>query len=502
MILCSCTPPNSIVEQAQAIEIRMAKVCGLKALPLTIQKSSDARFIVADLQNLAATATGYYDHGNQMHQGSNSGYGQAHHGAHNGYYAPQQQNSYGGPVYYGVSHGGDMGHQAAYDNKKRGYEAINDFFGDVKRRLFDPNSSTQVGQRLMALHGIPIRNGTLLDYVPSPSMVAVGGSGQASSSGIHQPHYALPIPNLRTKNDLVSMDNFLDQMSATVYESSTSAAAAGVQLPSTHYTHYNLNYRQSVSPPQTAIPNHLVSMGPQVSAATVTAPMVVARSSHSPPTGTPALTPPSSSLSYTSGHSPISVPGLSPSSRYSSAASATYPTLPAVSSGYPTHSSGAPVSTLGPGFDLDPPRRFSGGMLQRSAGSRSIDEMDVDDASVSTSKEITPHASSGEVDSKEVSASLIDPALSSLGSPGQQSDSDESARDRAEEIWVENMRVIEALKNFIHDRLENHQYEDATDEADNEATKDKGMAIDGNTERNDDHESLYPKLRAALNAST
>ena len=439
-----------------------------------------------------------------MHQGSNGGYGQAHHGAHNGYYAPQQQNSYGGPVYYGVSHSGDMGRQAAYDSKKRGYEALNDFFGDVKRRQFDPNSSAQVGQRLMALHGIPIHNGTLLDNIPSSSMVAVGGRGQASSPGMHQPHYALPIPNLRTKNDLISMDNFLDQMSATVYESSTSAAAAGVQLPSTHYIHHNMTYRQSISPPQTSIPNHLVSIGSQASAATATAPTMVARSSHSPPIGTPALTPPSSSLSYTSGHSPISVPGLSPSSRHSSTASAMYPTLPAVSSGYPAHSSGAPVSILGPSFDLDPPRRFSGGMLQKGAGPRSIDEMDVDDASVSTLKESIPRTPSDEVDSKEVSASLIDPALSSLSSPGQQSDSDESARDRAEEIWVENMRVIEALKNLIHGRLENRQYEDDTDKADNEVTKDedKEMAIDGNTGRNDDHESLYPMLRAALDAST
>jgi hypothetical protein len=439
-----------------------------------------------------------------MHQASNGGYGQAHHAAHNGYYAPQQQSSYGGPVYYGVNRGGDIGHQAAYDNKKRGYDALNDFFGDAKRRQFNPNSSTQVGQRLMALHGIPIHNGTLLDYVPSPSVVTVGGHGQASTPTMHQPHYALPIPNLRTKSDLVSMDNFLDQMSATVYESSTSAAAAGVQLPPTHYIQHNLTFRQSLSPPQTATSNYLVSMGPQVSAATATAPAMAARSSHSPPTGTPALTPPSSSLSYTSGHSPISVPGLSPSSRHSSAASATYPILPAVSSGYQAHSSGAPVSTLGPNFDLDPPRRFSGGMLQRSAEPRSIDEMDVDDASISASKESTPHASFDEVVSKDMSSSLIDPALSNLSSSSLQSDSDESAHDRAEEIWVENMRVIEALKNLIHDRLENHQYEDDTDKADKEDAKDedKEMGPDGNTERNNDHDSLYPRLRAALDAST
>lgn len=436
-----------------------------------------------------------------MHQASNGSYGQTHHGAHPGYYAPQQQpSSYGGQVYYGVSHGGDLGHHTAYDNRKRGYDALNDFFGDAKRRQFDPNSSTQVGQRLMALHGIPIQNGTLLDYIPNSSMVAIGGNGQASAPAIHQPHYALPIPTLRTKSDLINMDHFLDQMSATVYESSTSAAAAGVHQPSgVHYTHPSMNFRPSHSPPQTATHSHLASTSSQVSAAT--APTMVARSSHSPQSSTPALTPPSSSLSYTSGHSPTSVPGLSPSSRHSSAASVGYPTLPAVSSGYSAHSSGAPVSTLGPNFDLDPPRRFSGGMLQRSAGSRTDDEMDVDLTYIPSSKESTPRPSTSGYVSSPLLASVIDPALSDLSSPGQQSDSDESARDRAEEIWVENMRVIEALRKFVHDRLENHHYED---DAENEPEMDgnRMMAIEGSAERNQDVDNFYPVLRAALDAST
>jgi hypothetical protein len=89
---------------------------------------------------------------------------------------------------------------------------------------------------------------------------------------------------------------------------------------------------------------------------------------------------------------------------------------------------------------------------------------------------------------------MIDPALSELSSPGQQSDSDESARDRAEEIWVENMRVIEALRKFIHDRLENHQYEDDTDD-------DHTIHHDGTLEPNHNADNLYPVLRAALDAS-
>ena len=62
------------------------------------------------------------------------------------------------------------------------------------------------------------------------------------------------------------------------------------------------------------------------------------------------------------------------------------------------------------------------------------------------------------------SSSNIDPALSGVSSPGAASDSEQSARDRAEEVWVENIRVIEALKRMVAERLERHDYEDDTAE--------------------------------------
>jgi hypothetical protein len=444
--------------------------------------------VIADLQNLAATANGYYgDHSAQMHPGSASHYGAPHHQTHNGYYAPQQPSSYG-PVYYPVTHGGDLGQHAAYDNRKRGYDALNDFFGDAKRRQIDPSSYAQVGQRLMQLQGLPINGGGLSDYVSAgPAMMSVE-SGHGGHHGGHGPmpqhQYALPpMPNLRTKNDLMNIDQFLEQMQHTVYESSNAAAAAGIQQPGAHYT--PLNFRQSHSPPQSAI-HGLSHMSSHVSSAHVTAPMMATHSTQSNASGTPALSPPSSAVSYTSGHSPASYTsghspasshGMSPVSRHSSAAAAAYPSLPAVSLGYSPHSTTAPTSTLGTNFDTDARRRYSGGMLQRSANSR---DMDGSDGSRTPSPII-----------KKTELSAIDPALGGVRSPSSRSDSGDSARDRAEEAWIENIRVIEALRKLISDRLERKQYVDEDNDVDMSGTE---REEEKKAEKSS--ESLYPTLRA------
>jgi hypothetical protein len=134
-------------------------------------------------------------------------------------------------------------------------------------------------------------------------------------------------------------------------------------------------------------------------------------------------------------------------------------------------------------------------MLQKSVTApRSADEMEVSDsASPSTPKEST-----------DSSAPAIDPALSS-DSPASTCDNSESARDRAQEIWVENIRVIEALRKFISDRLENHQYEEDSDDQDVEMAerqaKEKSPAA-VKPETGAEHENLYPVLRAAIDSAT
>ncbi|KAE8451296.1 protein with putative role during mitosis [Mollisiaceae sp. DMI_Dod_QoI] len=438
--------------------------------------------VIANLQNLAANG-GYYDHSAQMHPGPAPSYG-AHHSTHNGYYAPQQPSSYA-PVYYPVSHGGDLGQHTAYDGRKRGYDALNEFFGDAKRRQIDPNSYAQVGQRLMALQGVPIHSGGISEYIPAgPSLVSVDGHGGHHGAHMPQHQYALPLPAVRTKADLMNIDQFLEQMQSTVYENSNAAAAAGIQQPGAHYTHSAVNFRQSHSPPQTL--HNLGHMSSHVSSSHVTAPMMATHSSQSTSSGTPALTPPSSSVSYTSGHSPVSSHGMSPTTRHSSTATTAYPTLPAVTLGYSPHAQTAPTSTLGTNFDSDPRRRYSGGMLQRSANPPRSELMDTsDDSSTPSPKEAAPTVS------REVTNN-IDPALSGITSPTStsHSDSGESARDRAEELWIENIRVVEALRKYIGDRLERKDY------VDDEDVSMSGTGPEEKGEEKKDGESLYPVLRA------
>lgn len=400
------------------------------------------------------------------------------HTGHPGYYQPQSSFT---PVYYSVGgHHADLG-QPSYDSRKRGYDTLNDFFGDAKRRSIDPTSYAQVGSRLMSLHGLPIHAGQIAYDMPAPQMMSAVGHGPS----MPQPHYGLPmpIPNLRTKSDLLSIDSFLDQMQSTVYESSNAAAAAGIHLPGSHYTHAGVNFRQSHSPPQTATQNLTSAYGHQM------APLVNT-STHSPQASTPALTPPSSTMSYTSGNSPVSMPGLSPSSRHSSAVStAADPILPAVTGAYSATTS-APISTLGTNFDNDPRRRFSGGMLQRAAAPRRESRLPVDTS-------LAGKMAESAIKSASPSPTLAKSEPKDSPSPT----ASEDARDRAEEIWVENIRVIEALRKMIADRLEKGDFvEDDADKKDEDTEMSDAKDVDVKVKATDaptteaTEQPLYPVL--------
>lgn len=464
----------------RVIGINPAKVNSCFCLALDSSFSLTGNQAVADLQNLAATATGYYDNGAQMHANGGTAYGQHAHNSHNGYYNPHQQSSYA-PVYYPVGHGTEVGQHAAYDPRKRGYEALNDFFGDAKRRQIDPHSYPQVGQRLIALHDVAIHAGQMPFDASASTMVSVGGGG--GNTQLSQSHYGLPMPlnNLRTKNDLINMDHFLDQVQSTVYESSNAAAAAGIHVPGSHYTHQNINFRQSQSPPHSA--GGLVGQN-----ITSTAPTIANTATHSPQSATPSLTPPSASLSYTSGNSPASVPGLSPSSRHNSAASANYPILPVVSSGGFNYSNTAPTSTLGTNFDNDPRRRFTGGMLQRSAGPQV--HLPVDNNG--------NFPTSNPKDKANVDVSKPKVILS-VSAGSSESDAEEAARDKAEELWVENIRVIEALRKFIADKLENGDYEEDSEDMSMTEVKDEAQNEPGVVPQVN-QASLYPVLKATMDS--
>ncbi|KAK7952552.1 uncharacterized protein PG986_008280 [Apiospora aurea] len=379
----------------------------------------------------------YYDHNGQMRTNS-AAFGQPHPGSHpSSYYQHHAPPSFGGGMYYQPlgSRGEHMYHAApdSYDSRKRTFDALNEFFGDAKRRHLDPASYAQVGQRLMPLHGaLPIHGGHMGEYMPAPAMVGVDGGHASQHGGPYTQHYSLPpMPHIRTKADLIQIDQVLEQMQSTVYECSNTAAAAGVHQPGSHYVPL---YRPSHSPPHSGGHSH----APAYSQGSMASPLTAVSSTHS--NGTPAVTPPSSSMSYTSGHSPsASSSGLSPTTRHSSTASGLYPTLPAVSAGFPGQSA---TSTLGPSFDSDPRRRYSGGMLQRS--NRAIDEREREREQ---EKSTTPRAS-------------------------------ESA------AWLENVRVIEYLREYVIDRLKRKEYETGSPKS---ASDD--MDVDSPPK-----ESLYPPL--------
>ncbi|KAJ5384485.1 Zinc finger C2H2 [Penicillium concentricum] len=336
-----------------------------------------------------------------------------------------------------------------YD-RKRGYDALNEFFGDLKRRQFDPNSYAAVGQRLLGLQALqlPFLNGPVPEYQQMPASVAVGGGGGGgggySPGGSHPPGYHLPpMSNVRTKNDLINIDQFLEQMQNTIYESDENVAAAGVAQPGAHYVHGGMNYRATHSPPTQLPPSHVTA---------TSAPMGAA-SAHSPSVGTPALTPPSSAQSYTSNRSPIAMHHAHRVSPPHESGPGMYPRLPSatvadsMNAGYPTTSGAAPPSTLSGAYDHDDRRRYTGGTLQRARpAERAVtgDRMDTSQDSK------TPAI--------HISESLIDPALS--GNPDQEAvkRTAQAATEVAERdvnvAWVEKVRLLENLRRLVSELLE------------------------------------------------
>ncbi|KAL2213201.1 pH-response transcription factor [Sarocladium strictum] len=431
----------------------------------------------------------YYDHNGQMrtsaaafpHQGGHPG----------GYYAPQPSTNYG--LYFNqptmnnprTEH---MGYSAAggYD-RKRTFDMVDDFFGSAKRRQIDPSSYAQIGRSLLPLHGsLSIPNGPMGAAEPQymPQHSAGPGVMHAAPAPSHNhplaQQYYLPLPNARTQKDLVQIDTMLGQMQDTIYDNANHATA-GVQIHDGGYA----GYRHSPSPPMNprgptqhgGLPVHAEGYQP-VSAASMHSPLTAISS-----TGTPAVTPPSSALSYTSGQSPSpSSSGMSPQSRHSQTnSSVMYPSLPtslpAVSQGFGQST----TTTLGPNFDNNERRRYSGGMLQRARGAAGRPEPPTS----------TPRASES--------------GPASVGSPSSESDMSESAREREEQYdrWLENMRVIETLREYVRGRLERREFDQESNNSEGASPRgppSDAMDVDAKSPAPQHKElpgpsSLYPILR-------
>ncbi len=446
--------------------------------------------MVTDLQALASTATGYYTDNHQLQSNMPMNYGQqSQQGSQGGYYAPTAQS---GPGVYGQVYYQDPGSHAAFNTGKQGFNALNNLVPDIHNGSFDPRSYTQVSSRLNFIRssGIPfLQAGGMADYQP----VAAATSNEGAH-GVFGPttHYSLPslLPNLRTKSDLHAADSRYAQMQTTIYENSNQLAAAGVAQPEMHYVQNGIVLRHSQSPPSRQL------LSPHQNGPS----SIAIPAANSPPNhhGTPGLTPPSSASTYSSGHSPTTNYNLSPTQT----SSTMYPTLPnsaATSTGY-FPSSMAPSSALGTQFDNDSRHRHGGGTLQKARPLRPIkaeEAMDTSDDSCTTP---TKAVSSSKDDTKlsiatrnqvQVPSSNIDPALSGLvSSPGGSGELDEGAI-RANEIWVEQARTIEALRKWVQGRLAREDFEIDGQEGSEEGGM--GMKMELKQEQGQD-EVFYPSL--------
>ncbi|KAL5604537.1 uncharacterized protein BROUX77_004723 [Berkeleyomyces rouxiae] len=364
----------------------------------------------------------YYDHNPHM-RAPPSHFPQA--GHPNYYGAPQAPAHYG--LYFNqppLGRSYDMGHHSTpgFDDRKRQADvAVDSFFGSVKRRHVEPSSYAQISRSLLPLHGMVSTMGGGSDY-----MAQAGGGvhpvNQQATNGpspLAQTYYLPAMPNARTQKDLLQIDQILEQMQTTVYESANQTTQ-GIHVHTAHP-----DARHSHSPPSmhrssASGGGALMSQGYHHADHMHHA----SNQMHSPltsiSTGTPVATPPSATLSYTSGQSPSpSASDMSPQSRHSStASSALYPSLPAVNSVIPGQSA---TATLGPIHDSNERRRYSSGLLQ--SGRRA--------------------------------------SVSSTASDASDADAETSEREEVYDRWLEDMRVLEKLRTYVKLRLDSQNFDGA-----------------------------------------
>lgn len=373
----------------------------------------------------------FYDHNGQMRAGPAT-FG-APGPAHASYYAHNPAQAYGAPMGYyqqPIHHRAEpLGYGAGYDSRRRGYDDLNEFFGQAKRRSLDPANYSQVGRSLMPLHGaLSVHTGGIgTQYMTAAPALPSIGSHHSQQSALDQHYYLPPMPNLRTKGDLEQIDQILEQMQSTVYENSGSP-------PSSHYPNsFDLRHQSPVARPSVSNDHYAVS------AAQMHSPLSAVSSST---TGSAAHTPPTSSLSYQSAQSPGSSSAMSPGARHGSSASVAYPSLP------PTTSYGSSTISLGSTFATNDQRRLSGGMLQRASGARRGSE-------------------ESETPTIKVEAE----------SPASSAENDDGGEPEGYEAWLMNMRVIEYLRQAISDRLEKGEFDPSSDGEDAEDNIDPSLKV-------------------------
>ncbi|TGZ81109.1 hypothetical protein EX30DRAFT_364126 [Ascodesmis nigricans] len=341
------------------------------------------------------------------------------------------------------------------NSKKRPHEDINRFIDDVKRHKLQPVYDGAMAQRLSALQFVPSTTGDM-QYTSQTTVTA------PPTTGAEQ--YTLPtISTLKTKQEMIDTDQFLSQLSGSMYSN---------------------GYHQQQQQQQNGRSPHPGSNPPTPLGSATTQP------------GNPqALTPPTSN--YTTSASPNhhhTPPSVSPQA----ASTNIYPNLPTVvTSAEISHNyaavSSAPATSLAANFDDN--RRYNVGMLRRARA---------DDDTTSTG---AVDVSSPNYDkSTSISSAMIDPSLGDLTSAGQSDDQILEIQRNQETI----ARLRAAIKTMIneHDlKVQNGEIQDTVDtvmqdvdvhhvENQNLEQGEGQQQGQAQTQERSDAESLYPILKA------
>lgn len=418
---------------------------------------------------------------------------------------------------------------SSYDNsgltesRKRQHDALNDFFGEAKRRNIDAAQYQDLGQRFSQFLQLfaPMAAAGFGGFNPN----GFGGSGFGASSygnqGFgnsgngydnsnnvqyptqHAPAmgpFAQPFPELRTKNDLMSIDQFLEQLQHTVYENEN--VASGYQpVAGMHHQGFNFPHRRSNSPPRY-----------QQAAATPGSYSSNSFANSSNMDDTPALTP----SSFQTSHSPhASTHQMSPNSRQPG--QSLYPTLPSFSSldttsnAFAGPSGNLPPSGLASQYDdYDGRRRYSGGLLQRQAPA-ARDESDNIEASLRAEvgkeeQKQDERETEGQAESSPSQQNIKLPSVSEITRENEQEERKENEEkpDAKRQAWEENVNAIRLLRDYIKNRMERGEYDDQAENDDGNRTPRANQDVDMK-ERNGNEEqattpkregaSLYPVLR-------
>lgn len=156
----------------------------------------------------------------------------------------------------------------------------------------------------------------------------------------------------------------------------------------------------------------------------------------------------------------------------------------------------ANAATLGSWSNNDQSRRFGGGVLQRARPAKSEDGMDVEgsDGSATPPASAINEKTKGK-DKDSPKADVIDPALSIT-------DDKTEKPEEAEESWLQNLRLIEWMREFIRKQLEQEQADEEAQKKEDTQMVDAEDSVmtgtpmdDDSEERKKDEEQLYPVLR-------